>query len=102
MTDMKRVDPVESTRGTGSVYPTHSFIIFDRTEQDGYLRVELVALVVDGRPQGLAVAITDYTNTPGKWVDQGQPGWPIPSDTVRRTRVLERRSSLVSWSLLPL
>jgi hypothetical protein len=71
------------TAANGEVrYPGHGWLLFGGTEQDGPLRVELVAPTIGGVMDGLALKVTDYTSTRD---DEGQADWPLPRHTVRRT-----------------
>lgn len=47
------------------IFPAHTYVVFGRTRADDPLVVELASPMINRRPRGLAVAVSDYTQTAG-------------------------------------
>jgi hypothetical protein len=84
-------DQTISPTGDHVYYPAHAWLLFGRTALDGPLRLEIVAPTINGEMEGLAIKVTDYTNTRD---DEGQPDWPLPAHTHRETHRYAKISTL--------
>ena len=62
--------------------PAHAWVLFSATPNEGAVRVELVAPILESIPLQLAIAVTEYTE---RRIDLGEPNYMYLSNDTKRT-----------------
>lgn len=93
-TEELRADPIQNPTTNQVIYPAHSWIVFGPTERDGHLKIELVCPQVEGKSQGMAVAVTDYS----RLVATEQARLAMPPERQFDERRRRALSMNVTWS----